>query len=179
MSKGCIFIPKLIILNFLLLIHYLFVPLQTIISKTAIVINKNDMTLNRKKRLVLAAIAWLLVVTAMVAQPSYRIIDYAKLNDGVTTVHRIVRDNHGMMWFATDDGLYRYDGYQFVNFKSHSGDGVNMPSNRINSMYASSGGGIWIWCRDVRSCSIPVLRSLLTCCLISSRNRERTITYVG
>ena len=101
------------------------------------------MTLNRKKRLVLAAIAWLLVVTAMVAQPSYRIIDYAKLNDGVTTVHRIVRDNHGMMWFATDDGLYRYDGYQFVNFKSHSGDGVNMPSNRINSMYASSGGGIW------------------------------------
>ena len=101
------------------------------------------MNLNRKKRLTLAAIAWLLSTIIMVAQPLYKIIDYAKLNDGVTMVHRIVRDNHGMMWFATDDGLYRYDGYQFVNFKSHSGDGVNMPSNRINSMYAGSGDGIW------------------------------------
>ena len=101
------------------------------------------MNLNVRKRLTLAASAWLLSTIIMVAQPSYKIIDYAKLNDGVTMVHRIVRDNHGMMWFATDDGLYRYDGYQFVNFKSHSGDGVNMPSNRINSMYASSGDGIW------------------------------------
>ena len=101
------------------------------------------MNLNRKKRLTLAAIVWLLATMMTLAQPSYKIIDYAKLNDGVTMVHRIVRDNHGMMWFATDDGLYRYDGYSFVNFKSHSGDGVNMPSNRINSMYASSGDGIW------------------------------------
>ena len=101
------------------------------------------MNLNRKKRLTLAAIVWLLATMMTLAQPSYKIIDYAKLNDGVTTVHRIVRDNHGMMWFATDDGLYRYDGYEFVNFKSHSGDGVNMPSNRINSMYAGSGDGIW------------------------------------
>ena len=101
------------------------------------------MILTWRKRMTIAAIVWLLVITATVAQPSYKIIDYAKLNDGVTMVHRIVRDNHGMMWFATDDGLYRYDGYSFVNFKSHSGDGVNMPSNRINSMYASNGGGIW------------------------------------
>ena len=96
-----------------------------------------------RKRMTIAATVWLLTITAIVAQPHYKIIDYAKLNDAVTMVHRIVRDNHGMMWFATDDGLYRFDGYSFVNFKSHSGDGINMPSNRINSMYASSSDGIW------------------------------------
>ena len=101
------------------------------------------MVRNSRKRLTWVAIVWLLAIMTTVAQPHYKIIDYAKLNDAVTVVHRIVRDNHGMMWFATDDGLYRYDGYSFVNFKSHSGDGVNMPSNRINSMYASSGDGIW------------------------------------
>ena len=79
----------------------------------------------------------------MTAQPHYKIIDYEKLNNQVTTVNRIVRDVHGMMWFSSDDGLYRYDGYEFVNFKSQSGDGVNMPSNRISNMYASSEGGIW------------------------------------
>lgn len=101
------------------------------------------MALTWKQRFAMTATCWLLTITAMVAQPSYKIIDYAKLNDQVTMVHRIVRDIHGMMWFATDDGLYRYDGYSFVNFKSHSGDGVNMPSNRITSMYASSHDGIW------------------------------------
>ena len=111
-------------------------------NKTAYYL-QNKMTRTWRKRMTIAATVWLLTITAIVAQPHYKIIDYAKLNDAVTMVHRIVRDNHGMMWFATDDGLYRYDGYSFVNFKSHSGDGINMPSNRINSMYASSSDGIW------------------------------------
>ena len=101
------------------------------------------MNLTWKIRLSMVTVVWLLTNLTTVAQPHYKIIDYARLNDAVSVVHRIVRDNSGMMWFATDDGLYRYDGYSFVNFKSHSGDGVNMPSNRISSMYASSGGGIW------------------------------------
>lgn len=104
---------------------------------------QNEMTQTWRKRMTTAATVWLMTITAIVAQPHYKIIDYAKLNDAVTMVHRIVRDNYGMMWFSTDDGLYRYDGYSFVNFKSHSGDGINMPSNRINSMYASSCDGIW------------------------------------
>ena len=101
------------------------------------------MTINKRIRFTLTVIVWLMAMMTMTAQPHYKIIDYARLNDAVSTVHRIVRDNSGMMWFATDDGLYRYDGYGFVNFKTRSGDGINMASNRINSMYASSGGGIW------------------------------------
>ena len=96
----------------------------------------------RTRYLIMVAML-LLAVMGMTAQPHYKIIDYEKLNNQVTTVNRIVRDVHGMMWFSSDDGLYRYDGYDFVNFKSRSGDGVNMPSNRISNMYASSEGGIW------------------------------------
>ena len=77
------------------------------------------------------------------AQPRYRINHYEQLNNVVTQVNRIARDGQGMMWFATNDGLYRYDGYEFRNFKSHSGDGVNMPSNNISFMYANSEGGMW------------------------------------
>ena len=91
-----------------------------------------------------AILAFLLsVVLTSIAQPHYRIIDFAKLNNSVTQVNRIVRDKRGMMWFSTNDGLYRYDGYDFQNFKSRSGDGVNMQSNNINYMYNSSGGGFW------------------------------------
>ena len=101
------------------------------------------MNLIWRKQTILATVVWLVAVITTVAQPHYKIIDYTRLNDAVNAVHRIVKDNDGMMWFATDDGLYRYDGYNFVNFKTQSGDGVNMLSNRINTIYASSGGGIW------------------------------------
>ncbi|MBR1547361.1 MAG: helix-turn-helix domain-containing protein [Prevotella sp.] len=78
-----------------------------------------------------------------ISQPRYKIIDFARFNDNVTQVKRIVRDNQGMMWFAANDGLYRYDGYDFRCFKSRSGDGINMPSNNISYMYCSSEGSIW------------------------------------
>ena len=86
---------------------------------------------------------WIHSTLGILAQPQCKIVGYDKLNNAVSQVNRIVRDGNGMMWFATTDGLYRYDGYEFKNFKSSSGDGVNMPSNRINSIYSSSEGGIW------------------------------------
>ena len=106
--------------------------------------SKNGITAAyHRRRIFFTVVILMLAIVGAMAQPRYKIIDYKKLNDAVTTVNRIARDNQGMLWFATDDGLYRYDGYDFVNFKSRSGDGVNMSSNRISSIYASSEDGIW------------------------------------
>ena len=100
------------------------------------------MTVVNGKRFYLTMIGCVIAVLTVVAHPRYRIIDFAKLNNSVTQVNRIVRDGQGMMWFGTNDGLYRYDGYDFSSFKSRSGDGVNMPSNNVNTMYPSSEGEI-------------------------------------
>lgn len=94
-------------------------------------------------RLGMTLLLSLMATMTALAQPHYKIIDFAKLNSKVTQTNRIVRDRQGMMWFSTNDGLYRYDGYEFRNFKSRSGDGVNMQSNNLSYMYASSEGGIW------------------------------------
>ena len=94
-------------------------------------------------RLGMTLLLSLMATMTALAQPHYKIIDFAKLNSKVTQTNRIVRDGQGMMWFSTNDGLYRYDGYEFRNFKSRSGDGVNMQSNNLSYMYASSEGGIW------------------------------------
>lgn len=96
-----------------------------------------------RRRLLMLCVFVLFTSLWIFAQPHYRIISFDKLNDRVTQVNRIVRDGQGMMWFATNDGMYRYDGYEFKNFKSRSGDGINMPSNRISYMYPSSEGGVW------------------------------------
>ena len=34
------------------------------------------------------------------------------------TVRAILQDRRGFMWFGTEDGLNRYDGYRFTHFKN-------------------------------------------------------------
>lgn len=58
-------------------------------------------------------------------------------------VMRIVQDKNGQMWFATWDGLYRFDGCSFSNYKSRPGDGIRLESNRLESI-SIDGDNIWM-----------------------------------
>lgn len=58
-------------------------------------------------------------------------------------VMNILQDPDGQMWFATWDGLYRFDGYRFSNFKARPGDGIQLESNRIERIYLD-GDNIWM-----------------------------------
>lgn len=58
-------------------------------------------------------------------------------NDGLPSseVHQVLRDSRNFMWFATDHGVCRYDGYSFETF--------NLPDNSILSLYEDSKKRIW------------------------------------
>lgn len=49
-------------------------------------------------------------------------------------VTKILQDRSGYMWFASWNGLNRYDGYEFAVFKSHPGDGTSVASDRIRNI---------------------------------------------
>ncbi len=51
-------------------------------------------------------------------------------NDGLSQGHvsAIFRDHKGFMWFATDEGLNKYDGYRFIAYK-HIPEKVSSVSN--------------------------------------------------
>jgi ligand-binding sensor domain-containing protein len=36
-------------------------------------------------------------------------------------INKIVRDSRGFLWFATHDGLSRFDGYTFTNYSVEQG----------------------------------------------------------
>ena len=57
-------------------------------------------------------------------------------------VTQILQDQQGMMWFSTWNGLNRYDGYEFVCFKSRVGDGIDMPSDRIMDIMLVKDGSL-------------------------------------
>ncbi len=56
----------------------------------------------------------------------------------------IFQDKAGFMWFGTQDGLTRYDGYNFKIFKNNPSDSSSLSDNFIFSIYEDSSGTLYI-----------------------------------
>lgn len=55
---------------------------------------------------------------------------------------QILEGDDGYIWIATWNGLDRFDGYGFVNFKSTTVAGASLPSDRISYMWKMSNGNL-------------------------------------
>ncbi len=64
------------------------------------------------------------------------------VSDGLVSsnVHSIYQDRRGFMWFGTNDGLSRFDGYRFVNYGRRDG----LANTDINSVVEDRQGRIWV-----------------------------------
>src|SRR5437899_1605448 len=62
--------------------------------------------------------------------------------DGLShnSIHKILRDSRGFVWFATADGLSRFDGYGFTSYGTAQG----LPHPNVYSILESRSGVIWI-----------------------------------
>ena len=54
------------------------------------------------------------------------------------------QDKYGFMWFATDIGLVRYDGYEFIIYQNDPDDPASLPSNRATVVYMDSQNTLWV-----------------------------------
>jgi len=61
-----------------------------------------------------------------------------------STVNTIFQDSRGYMWFGTYDGLSRYDGYQFVDFKNDPSDEYSLSNNIVVSIVEDHLGYLWV-----------------------------------
>ena len=67
-------------------------------------------------------------------------------NDGLSqsNVKAILQDRRGFMWFATQDGLDRYDGNTFVVYKHNPNDPGSLSANLIMDLIEDDQGYLWI-----------------------------------
>ena len=56
----------------------------------------------------------------------------------------IYQDSFGFMWFGTQNGLARYDGYEFKVFQNKKGDSTSISNNLIQGITQDSSGKLWI-----------------------------------
>lgn len=59
-------------------------------------------------------------------------------------VPSILQDHEGYMWFATKDGLNRYDGYQITVFRNDPSDSLSLGENEITQLTEDENGNLWI-----------------------------------
>lgn len=65
-----------------------------------------------------------------------------------TRVIQIVQDDQGFMWFGSQYGLNRYDGYKFKVFKHESGNPNSLSGVFISSLFKDRSGLLWIGCDE-------------------------------
>ena len=60
------------------------------------------------------------------------------------TINSIIQDRRGFMWFATKDGLNRYDGKDIRIYMHSNSDPESLRNDYVNSLYEDSAGKIWV-----------------------------------
>ena len=68
------------------------------------------------------------------------------IEDGLSqsTVEAMYQDSRGYIWIGTNDGLDRYNGYEFKHYKNDKYDKNTLSNNYVLDITEDSEGYIWI-----------------------------------
>ena len=95
--------------------------------------------------LLLSLIASSAVVSAEGAVHPMR-FEHLTLDNGLSqsNVLSVLQDSDGMMWFGTENGLNRYDGYEFTHYKRQRGNPNALGNDFIYDIAEGKDGNLWI-----------------------------------
>ncbi len=86
----------------------------------------------------------LLANNPVCAETTFR-FEHFDVDSGLSqnSVNDIVQDKYGFMWFATQGGLSRFDGYKFTHFKHQPDDAHSLSDNFVHVVFVADDGDIW------------------------------------
>lgn len=106
-------------------------------------------------RMLFTHLFWALLFKITVAQEQPLTLHRIKPPSMKTDIHAGVQDPQGYMWFATDDGLYRYDGYHYTYYVDDPLNSNSLVSHHIETLYAGRNGMIWVGTQQGLGCLDP------------------------
>ena len=100
-----------------------------------------------KRFSIICVIATILISFVTNAQSNKKFyFENISIPDGLsnTQVWDLVQDKYGFLWVSTNDGLNRYDGYEFKIFKNDPEDKTTIPNNKLHGLLIDKEGTLWI-----------------------------------
>jgi len=84
-------------------------------------------------------------IVNLFAQDKNFIFDHISVTEGLShpAVNEIVQDSSGNLWIGTQNGLNRYDGYNFNVYKSYDQQINGLTNNSIKTLYVDKYGVLW------------------------------------
>ncbi len=78
-------------------------------------------------------------------QQKYR-FEHLNIEQGLSqsSINCMAQDEFGFMWFGTQDGLNKFDGYSFTVFKHEALDSNSISNSFIHSLFSDRMGFLWI-----------------------------------
>ncbi len=107
-----------------------------------------------KNILTICAVAFLIRIIvnplSISAQDSDLTFEHITTRDGLSqsTITCILQDSKGFMWFGTQTGLNKYDGYTFTNYQDKPDDTTSILGSFIFRIIEDSNGNLWIGTED-------------------------------
>lgn len=79
------------------------------------------------------------------AQNSLR-FEHLNVNQGLSNhiIYAMIQDSRGYLWFATDNGLNKYDGYTLTTYHKNPNDTTSLVGNAVVRLMEDREGTIWI-----------------------------------
>ncbi|MCB9273194.1 MAG: hypothetical protein H6564_04090 [Lewinellaceae bacterium] len=91
-----------------------------------------------------------LVPTVLTAQSKVLPVEYYSVNDGLSDrfVSSIIQAGPGLIWLGTQNGLNRFDGYEFIAFNNHPNNRRQISDSNIRNLALDKHGNIVITFRS-------------------------------
>lgn len=91
--------------------------------------------------------------------------EHLTVNQGLSNnvVYAMLQDRQGYLWFATDNGLNKYDGYTLTTYKKTPGDAASLTGNSVIQLMEDKQGHIWIGMMGQGLCKFDRLTETFTC----------------
>ena len=104
------------------------------------------------KLLTLLAVLVLSAFISMRAQQLQASLSHYSTDNGLCSnaIASILQDDYGFLWLATWNGVSRFDGYNFYNYKTGITSGIRGMHNRVECMAVDLSQNIWLKMYDGR-----------------------------
>ena len=95
-------------------------------------------------------VSWLLVLGGSAAVCAFQSDTFQFHQLGIreglsqSTVYAMLQDEKGLLWLGTEDGLNRYDGYQFTVFRNDPRDPATLGHNHVRALAGGRDGVLWV-----------------------------------